>query len=229
MTRTRPVTSQDEGGDDDAIYAVRSQGLDGKLALLAEQDRSRWDRACIDEGLRVVRWCLRHNQPGPYQLQATINAVHIDATSPAETDWSQIVALYDQLLEITPTPVVALNRAVAIGEVQGPAVALAVVDKLDLDNCYPFHATRADLLRRLGRPREAAAAYTRAAALAPTSAPNRRATKAEWHQPRVKARSRVVLNQNRQNEQRTRGWLRNPTIARLASAFLCASETPTIG
>jgi RNA polymerase sigma-70 factor (ECF subfamily) len=143
---------------------------DGSLVLLGEQDRSRWDRALIQEGQAIVRRCLRRNQPGAYQLQAAINAVHADAASVEATDWSQIVALYDQLLAVAPTPVVALNRAIAIGEVQGPAAALALVDELDLDNYHPFHATRADLLRRLGRNGEAAAAYRRAAAMAPTDA-----------------------------------------------------------
>jgi RNA polymerase sigma-70 factor (ECF subfamily) len=143
---------------------------DGSLVLLGEQDRTRWDRALIEEGQAIVRRCLSRNQPGAYQLQAAINAVHADAATAEETDWSQIVALYDQLLGFAPTPVVALNRAIAIGEVRGPAVALALVDELDLDNYYPFHATRADLLRRLGRHSEAAAAYERAAAMAPTDA-----------------------------------------------------------
>jgi RNA polymerase sigma-70 factor (ECF subfamily) len=143
---------------------------DGSLALLGEQDRKRWDRALINEGQSIVRRCLRHNQPGTYQLQAAINAVHADAPTLEETDWSQIVALYDHLLAIAPTPVVALNRAIAVGEVQGPAAALALVDELDLDNYQPFHATRADLLRRLDRNTEAAAAYERAAAMAPTDA-----------------------------------------------------------
>ena len=143
---------------------------DRSIVLLGEQDRTRWDRALIGEGQAIVRWCLRRNQPGPYQLQAAINAVHADAPTIEETDWSQIVALYDQLLTVAPTPVVALNRAIAIGEVRGPAAALALVDELDLDNYHPFHATRADLLRRLGRYSEAAAAYERAANLAPTEA-----------------------------------------------------------
>ncbi|TMF00249.1 MAG: RNA polymerase sigma factor [Chloroflexi bacterium] len=143
---------------------------DGSLVVLGEQDRSRWDRTAIEEGQRIVRWCLRRNQPGPYQLQAAINAVHADAATVEDTDWSQIVALYDQLLAVAPTPVVALNRAVAIGEARGPEAALALVHELDLENYYPFHATRADLLRRLGRESEAAAAYARAAALAPTDA-----------------------------------------------------------
>jgi RNA polymerase sigma-70 factor (ECF subfamily) len=143
---------------------------DGSLVLLGEQDRRRWDRAFIKEGQTIVRRCLRRNQPGAYQLQAAINAVHADAATVEQTDWSQIVALYDQLLAVTPTPVVALNRAIAIGEVQGAATALALVDELDLDNYHPFHATRADLLRRLGRNSEAAAAYECAAAMAPTDA-----------------------------------------------------------
>jgi RNA polymerase sigma-70 factor, ECF subfamily len=143
---------------------------DGSLVLLGEQDRTRWDRALIEEGQAIVSRCLRRNQPGAYQLQAAINAVHADAATVEQTDWSQIVALYDQLLAVAPTPVVALNRAIAIGEVQGPAAALALVDELDLDNYHPFHATRADLLRRLGRHSEAAAAYERAAAMAPTDA-----------------------------------------------------------
>jgi RNA polymerase sigma-70 factor (ECF subfamily) len=116
---------------------------------------------------------LRRDQPGPYQLQAAINAVHADAPSAEHTDWSQIVALYDALVAVASTPVVALNRAVAIGEVQGPAAALALVDELALDSYYPFHATRADLLGRLGRHVEAAAAYERAAASAPTEVERR--------------------------------------------------------
>jgi RNA polymerase sigma-70 factor (ECF subfamily) len=143
---------------------------DGSLVLLAEQDRTRWDRTMIEEGQAIVRWCLRRNQPGVYQLQAAINAVHADAQTIDETDWSQIVALYDQLLVVAPTPVVALNRAIATGEVQGPAAALVLVDTLELESYFPFHATRADLLQRLGRQREAAAAYERAAAMAPTEA-----------------------------------------------------------
>jgi RNA polymerase sigma-70 factor (ECF subfamily) len=143
---------------------------DGSLVLLGEQDRTRWDRALIEEGQAILRRCLRRNQPGAYQLQAAINAVHADAPTLQQTDWSQILALYDQLLAVAPTPVVALNRAIAIGEVQGPAAALALVDELDLDNYHPFHATRADLLWRLGRHSEAAAAYQRAADMAPTDA-----------------------------------------------------------
>jgi RNA polymerase sigma-70 factor, ECF subfamily len=145
-------------------------GPDGSLVLLADQDRGQWDRDMIEEGQAIVRRCLRRDRPGPYQLQAAINAVHADAGTFEQTDWSQIVALYDQLFTVARTPVVALNRAIAIGEVRGPAAALALVDELDLDHYYAFHATRADLLRRLGRDGEAAAAYQRAAALAPTDA-----------------------------------------------------------
>jgi RNA polymerase sigma-70 factor (ECF subfamily) len=143
---------------------------DGSLVLLGEQDRTRWDRALIEEGQAIVRACVRRNQPGPYQLQAAINAVHAETLSIEGTDWLQIVTLYDQLLAISPTPVVAMNRAIAIAEVRGPGVALALVDELELDNYYSFHATRADLLVRLGRKREAEAAYERASDMAPTDA-----------------------------------------------------------
>lgn len=136
-------------------------GPDGGLVLLADQDRSRWDRALIAEGQDLVRRCLRRNQPGAYQIQAAINAVHSDATQASDTDWGQILALYDQLLVIAPGPVVALNRAVAVAEVDGPAVALDLVDGLaaSLDGYYLFHAIRADLLQRLGRSADAKAAY----------------------------------------------------------------------
>ena len=129
------------------------------LVLLADQDRSRWNRALIREGQALVRRCLARNQPGPYQLQAAINAVHSDARTAADTDWRQILMLYDQLMAVAPTPVVALNRAVAVAEVEGPHAALTLVDGLDLDRYYLFHAIRADLLRRLGRSSEAARAY----------------------------------------------------------------------
>ncbi len=111
------------------------------------------------EGQDLVRACLWRNRPGPYQLQAAINAVHSDAPTAADTDWVQILALYDQLLALAPTPVIALNRCVALAEVHGPARALEIVDDLDLEGYYLFHAARADLLRRLGRRDEAAAAY----------------------------------------------------------------------
>jgi RNA polymerase sigma-70 factor, ECF subfamily len=141
---------------------------DGSLVLLAEQNRHDWDRSLIEEGQAIVRACVRRDHAGPYQLQAAINAVHADAATFEETDWVQILALYDHLLEISWTPVVALNRAIALGEVNGPAVALGFVDELDLEGYHLFHATRGDLLRRLQRRDEAAQAYARAVELAPT-------------------------------------------------------------
>jgi RNA polymerase sigma-70 factor, ECF subfamily len=131
----------------------------GGLVLLAGQDRSRWDQALITEGQQIVRRCLHRNQPGPYQIQAAINAVHSDAPAAADTDWKQILALYDQLLAFAPTEVVRLNRAVAVAEVAGPGPALALVDQLGLDGFYLYHAIRADLLRRLGRDADATFAY----------------------------------------------------------------------
>jgi len=136
----------------------------GDLVLLADQDRSQWDRRLIAEGQAIVRRCLRRDQPGPYQIQAAINAVHSDAPAAAATDWQQILQLYDQLLALTPSPVVALHRAVAVAEVEGPDAALALVDGLDLGGYHLFHAIRAHLLRRLGRTAEAAAAYEAAIA-----------------------------------------------------------------
>jgi RNA polymerase sigma-70 factor, ECF subfamily len=142
----------------------------GDLIVLADQDRARWDRALIAEGQQVVRRCLRRNQPGPYQIQAAIAAVHSAAATAGQTDWHQVLALYDQLLVLSPTQVVALNRAVALAEAENPAAALAAVDALDLDGYHLYHATRADLLRRLGRTAEAAAAYDRAIARAENTA-----------------------------------------------------------
>jgi RNA polymerase sigma-70 factor (ECF subfamily) len=139
-------------------------GPDGSLILLADQDRGRWDRAMIAEGQDLVRACLRLGRPGPYQIQAAVNAVHSDAPAAALTDWRQIMALYDQLMVVAPTPVVALNRCVAVAEVEGPARALELVDRLGLDDYHLFHATRADLLRRLGRRDDAIAAYDAAIA-----------------------------------------------------------------
>ncbi len=136
----------------------------GDLVLLADQDRGRWDRGLIAEGQATVRQCLRRNQPGPYQIQAAINAVHSDALAAADTDWVQILELYNQLATLAPSPVVALNRAVAVAEVDGPDAALILIDGLDLDGYYLFHAIRADLLRRLGRGGEAALAYEAAIA-----------------------------------------------------------------
>ena len=131
----------------------------GKLIPLPEQDRSRWDASLILQGQELVRQCLRRGQPGPYQIQAAINAVHSDAPSAAHTDWTQILALYDQLLAITASPIVALNRAVAVAEISGPQAALGLIDELPLDHYYLFHAIRADLLRRLGQAGQAEAAY----------------------------------------------------------------------
>ncbi|MGE0785717.1 MAG: RNA polymerase sigma factor [Sandaracinaceae bacterium] len=135
---------------------------DGALIRLADQDRSRWDPALIAEGHALVRACLARNDPGPYQIQAAINAVHADAARAEDTDWSQIVQLYDQLFARTPTPIVALNRAVAIAELRGADEALAIVEALDLASYHLFHAVRADLLARLGRTAEADSAYARA-------------------------------------------------------------------
>jgi len=135
---------------------------DGDLVPLPEQDRARWDRDLIAEGQAIVRECLRRNRPGPYQVQAAIQAVHADAATAAATDWRQILVLYDQLLSLTPTPIVALNRAVAQAEVEGPAAALRSIDELALREHHLFHAIRADLLRRLGRGAEAGAAYAAA-------------------------------------------------------------------
>jgi RNA polymerase sigma-70 factor, ECF subfamily len=140
-------------------------GPDGKLVLLPEQDRSRWDLALVTEGQSLVAACLRRNAPGPYQIQAAINAVHCDAAVAADTDWGQVLQLYDQLMTWLPTPVVALNRAVALAEVSGPKAALAEVDVLGLHGYQPYQVTRAELLARLGRRREAAAAYDLALAL----------------------------------------------------------------
>lgn len=146
---------------------------DGALVLLADQDRSKWDRELIAEGQALVTACIRRNQPGPYQLQAAVNAVHSDAAAAAQTDWSQILRLYDQLLTVVPTAVVALNRAVAIAEVHGPAAGLAAADVADLDGYHLFHATRADLLRQLGRHEEAGEAYDAALVLVANAAERR--------------------------------------------------------
>jgi RNA polymerase sigma-70 factor (ECF subfamily) len=147
---------------------------DGMLVTLPDQDRSLWDAAMIDEGHRLVRQCLARNRPGPYQYLAAVNAVHTDALDASMTDWSQILQLYDQLLRVSPTPIVQLNRAVAVAELDGPEVALALVQRADLasalEGYHAFHATRADLLRRLGRHDEARAAYDAAIGLAGNAA-----------------------------------------------------------
>ena len=142
----------------------------GDLVLLADQDRSQWDRGLIDEGQSIVRECLRRNRPGPYQIQAAINAVHSDAPDAAATDWNQILQLYDQLIAVTPTPVVALNRAVALAEIRGAEDALSTIERLDLDDYYLFHAVKADLLSRIGRNGDARRAYANAITLTANSA-----------------------------------------------------------
>jgi RNA polymerase sigma-70 factor, ECF subfamily len=138
---------------------------DGSIVLLADQDRSRWQRSKIAEGQELVRRLLRRDERGPFQIQAAINAVHSDADSAAATDWRQILALYDQLMAITPTPVIAMNRAVAVAETAGAQVALEVLEGLELSGYQPFHSTRAEMLRRLGRVAEAERAYEAALAL----------------------------------------------------------------
>lgn len=141
---------------------------DGALVLLRDQDRSEWDHSLIHEGHAIVRACLRRNRPGPFQLQAAIQAVHCHAESSEDTDWPQIVALYDHLFSVMPTPVVGLNRAIAIGEVEGPEAALVALDAIatDLDNYHLLHAARGTTLRRLGQRSAAKTAYERAAHLA---------------------------------------------------------------
>ncbi|HET6794713.1 MAG TPA: DUF6596 domain-containing protein, partial [Acidimicrobiales bacterium] len=134
----------------------------GSMVRLADQDRTLWDRALIDEGHGLVRACLRRNRPGPFQIQAAIAAVHDDAPTAGDTDWSQVVALYDQLHAIRPSPVVALNRAVAVAELDGPESGLDALAGVGLEEYQPYHAARADLLARAGRTQEALAAYDRA-------------------------------------------------------------------
>ncbi|MEO5745312.1 MAG: sigma-70 family RNA polymerase sigma factor [Terracoccus sp.] len=137
----------------------------GRLVLLADQPRERWDRQLIAEGHALVRESVRRNAPGPYQVQAAINAVHTDADCFADTDWGQVIALYDQLLVLAPTAVVRLNRAVAVAEVEGAASGLRLVDALQLREAAAWHVARADLLRRLGATSEAVAAYDAAIGL----------------------------------------------------------------
>jgi RNA polymerase sigma-70 factor (ECF subfamily) len=144
----------------DARRASRVSG--GSLVVLSDQDRSRWDQDLIAEGHDIVRGCLRRGRPGRYQILAAINAVHTDAASVHATDWRQVVALYDQLLAVDPSPIVALNRAIAIAEVDGPTAALEILDGLPLAGYHAYQATRADLLRRAGSPEAAASAYQRA-------------------------------------------------------------------
>ena len=157
----------------EARVPARTSG--GALVLLGDQDRTNWDRTMIEEGHAIVRACLRRNRPGPFQLQAAIQAVHCDADSFETTDWPQIVALYDQLFSVMPTPVIALNRAIAIGETEGSGAALTALDAIapDLDNYHLMHAARGTTLRRLGQRGAAKAAYERAAHLAATEADRR--------------------------------------------------------
>ena len=146
------------------------------MVRLADQDRTRWDRALITEGHELVRACLRRNQPGPFQFQAAIAAVHSDAGSAEATDWSQIVALYDQFYSQRPNAVVAMNRAIAIGELRGPADGVAALDAIDSDQVHeyqPYYAARADLLARAGRTNDAVAAYDRAIELTTNAAEHR--------------------------------------------------------
>jgi RNA polymerase sigma-70 factor (ECF subfamily) len=149
----------------------------GELVLLEDQDRSRWDRAEIEEGIRLLDRALQRGTPGPYQLQAAIAAVHAQARAAARTDWGRIAALYAELLDLSPSPVVALNRAVAVAMAEGPRAGLELIDQLDgieeLQRYHPLHAARADLLRRLGRFGEAADSYRRALELAVNPADRR--------------------------------------------------------
>ena len=138
----------------------------GALVPLPQQDRTRWSGELIEQGHALVRECLRQNRPGRYQILAAINAVHTDAAAADRTDWPQVVALYDRLRELDSSPVVALNRAIAVAEVDGPDAALAILDTVNLDGYHAFHATRADLLLRAGRAAEAGAAYRKAVSLA---------------------------------------------------------------
>jgi len=150
-----------------------ARAAEGELVQLADQDRELWDRRLITEGHDLVRACLRRNHPGLYQIQAAINAVHTDAATASATDWHQVVQLYDQLMQLAPSPVVAMNRAIAIAELDGPNVGLAALDGLPLEQYQPYHSTRAELLRRAGRTADAAAAYDRALTLTTNAAERR--------------------------------------------------------
>ena len=151
---------------------VPARTSEGTLVLLRDQDRTKWDRTMIEEGHAIVRDCIRRDQPGPFQLQAAIQSVHCDADSFEATDWAQIVVLYDHLYSVMPTPVVALNRAIAIAEVDGPGAALTALDAIapDLDRYHLMHAARGSILRRLERQDAARVAFERAAHLAETAA-----------------------------------------------------------
>lgn len=142
----------------------------GQLVPLGEQDRAGWNRGLIAEGHQLVRACLATNQPGRYQILAAINAVHTDAPTASDVDWSQVVALYGQLLRLDPSPIVQLNRAIAVAELDGALVALTIIDQLPLEGYHAWHATRADLLRRLGRSADAKSAYDAAISATQNSA-----------------------------------------------------------
>jgi RNA polymerase sigma-70 factor (ECF subfamily) len=146
---------------------------DGDLVLLTDQDRTLWDRVLIEEGQSMVRACLRRNRPGPYQIQAAINAVHSDAHTAADTEWPQILHLYDELLNLTPNPVIALNRVVAVTEVSGPDAGLRILESLQFEDSFLYHSIRADLLRRLRRTAEATVAYNSAIRLTQNAAERR--------------------------------------------------------
>ncbi|MDO0917595.1 sigma factor [Streptomyces sp. DT2A-34] len=177
------------------------EDADGALVPLPEQHRERWDRDLVAEGQALVRRCLRRNQPGPYQIQAAIQAVHSDAPTVEPTDWGQVLQLYDQLMALAPSPVVALNRAVAVAEVEGARMALDLVDVLDLDGYHVFHAVRADLLRRLRRDAEAVRAYD--AALALTGSRPRRRLRARRGGPTLhRARPAVHVRDHRRTPTR---------------------------
>jgi RNA polymerase sigma-70 factor (ECF subfamily) len=154
-------------------------GPEGELIRLPDQDRDLWEGQLIDEGQDLVRACLRRNRPGPYQIQAAIAAVHADARHADETDWGQIVALYDQLLGLTASPIVELNRAIALAETGAVEPALSVIDQLDIEDYHLFHAARGDLLERLGRHDEAAEAYWTAATLTSNTAETEHLKKSE--------------------------------------------------
>ena len=147
---------------------VPARTSEGALVLLRDQDRTKWDRTMIEEGRAIVRACIRRGRPGPYQLQAAIQAVHCDADSFETTDWPQIVGLYDLLFSVMPTPVVALNRAIAVAEIHGPGAGLSEIEAIasDLDKYHLMHAARGTMLRRLGRHDAAQSAFERAEALA---------------------------------------------------------------
>lgn len=144
---------------------------EGNLVLLEDQDRARWDRAKIDEGIAILDDAMRLRQPGPYQVQAAISALHAEAATPEATDWTQIAALYNTLAMMMPSPVVEVNRAVAVAMAESPAEGLALLDRIDgMADYYPYHVARADLLRRIGQREAAADAYRRALDLCQNSA-----------------------------------------------------------